>query len=138
MAQPILRSKTEFNNMMRVVNEGDHFWPFKQWPKTQKRYFLKLHLSRSEAYQLFTFLVSNGLQPEIAANYTLGIGVDSNDKWIIKGYSQKRLDDMKANIKEVRSGKYFDYLRRSGKKVWDMSIDHSQYPPGDSGHYVRF
>jgi len=73
-----------------VLEEGDLFFPLRQWPPIAKEYMLKLHKNRNERYYLMRFLVYNGLSPTVASNWIMREGTyDDSAKRDQAGMIQK-------------------------------------------------
>lgn len=99
------------------LNEGDLFWPLRQWPTYLQTLALSPHRNNRERFTLFSFLTGNGLDPTTAGQWTLMD--DYRNGWYnTRGYddsAHRQVDQMKN---AVRNRTFF----KGDKRMMDMAI----------------
>lgn len=96
----------------------DLFFPYRKWPSWAREYILLEHKPNRVRFNLFFFLVGNGLHPETAASWIIkkdfiaGVPVDGE-------YNRNALTQLFIQLpKQVKDGTLF----RGKKKMFDMAM----------------
>lgn len=100
----IVERRTE---LFRVI-DGDAFFSMKEWPESLKRVFWKKPTSDSDSFKLILFLIGNGLEPKLAAEWIMLSQYWSRDQEKMKKRA-RQMDFIIANLQAKKSEWfYFD------------------------------
>ncbi len=123
------RRGTHLQRFIRNLDATDQFFPVGTWPYLYQEMITRAvrgpgHLNNPDRYSLYYFLVSNGLKPELAAQWILAGRVDTGGQI----YRSRRYDlaarrQATGMIKQHSRGK----LIKDNKRVHDMVLGYPVY-----------
>jgi len=117
------REKVLYNSL----NDGEFFWPISQWPQWAQFNQLCSHRDRNQRYNLFFFLVGNGLSPELASDWCLATHYNaSTKKWVSFGpnaYDRDAHIDQAGMIEKYYDREKKDPFFKQTKWMLDMTIN---------------
>lgn len=98
------------------ANRGDLFFPINQWPPHMRAYLLAGDKKNNEGrYNLFVFLVGNGMSPELAADW-VRIS-DAAQGVVVYTTREKVMRHVDQMVKQYHDRRLF-----SEKRVFDMIL----------------
>lgn len=96
----------------------DIFFPYRQWPGWAREYILLEHKSNRIRFNLFFFLVGNGLNPEIAAKWITYKDYIVQHP-VVGVYNRNALTQLFIQLpKQVKEGTLF----RKRKRMYDIAM----------------
>jgi len=98
------------------LNSGEDFFPIRDWPDYLQTLQLKQHRVNRERFTLFFFLAANGLDPEVAAQWTLLNDV-IHGRLITRGYDYQAHRQVQQLITQHTSGSLYS----GRKRIYDMN-----------------
>lgn len=108
-----------------ILQDGELFFPFSQWPPIAKEYMCKKHKTRNERYYLTRFLTYNGLRPEIATHWIMREGsYDDEAKRDQAGLTTKA-----KTVEFFRKGRIFNMRLGRTDTADDVPISAGTAPP---------
>jgi hypothetical protein len=97
----------------------DSFWKIRYWPCWAQHAITFQHKNNSQMYNLFYFLIGNGLYPTIAQNWITMWDVDQYDNPVMSPfYKPSELYDIGRVVAQAEDGTLF----KGNKRVFDMHL----------------
>lgn len=90
--------------LFKLIN-GDVFYSMSQWPSTLRRDFWQKPLNDSDSFKLLLFLIANGLEPKLAAEWVMLSQYWTHDHEKMKKRA-RQADFVMSNI-EVKKSEWF-------------------------------
>lgn len=90
--------------LFKLIN-GDVFYSTSQWPSTLRRDFWQKPLNDSDSFKLLLFLIANGLEPKLAAEWVMLSQYWTHDHEKMKKRA-RQADFVMSNI-EVKKSEWF-------------------------------
>lgn len=103
--------------VMNYVNSSDKFFRTIEWPLWAQRLLLKEHKKRNERFNLYYFLIANGLYPGTAIVWSTMTDV-VNRRAVSMGYDADALRDVKGLLTKTHAG----VIPNGRKRVYDMQL----------------
>lgn len=98
------------------LNKADLFWPITEWENHHREMALTAHKDNKMRFKFFQFLVGNGLEPNIAAEWVLMADVVNNQ--VVAGtYDAKAKEQIEQMKQQNQDGSLF-----RNYKWWDMNL----------------
>jgi len=95
--------------LVSFLNNSDWFFPIREWPTWAAEYALLRHKNNQQRFKYFQFLAFNGLDPEVAKEWTLM--VDFQGTRSLKGnYDNAASTQLDDCVNHTRDGTLFDRL----------------------------
>ncbi len=116
MAAFVTPSDAREARLMNWFKKQDSFFSYREWPEWAQGLALMAHKNSSESYNLFYFLVGNGLDPKLAADFIGGSDATPTGSLIPGAYSAKERDELTRMMRLVYEGQFFT----GEKRVFDI------------------
>lgn len=108
---------TEQHLLWYYFNTQDIFFSIDKWPLWAQKQMLKPHKSHKDYYELFGFLVYNGLHPEIADDWISAKSTTMDrSRLIYEQYDASYHRSAMENMERARNGTLFGH----GRRIFDM------------------
>lgn len=110
---------TEQHLLWYYFNTQDIFFPIDKWPRWAQKQILKPHKSHKDFYELFGFLVLNGLHPEIAEEWISARSTTMDrSRLVFEEYDNAYRRSAAENIERAKTGTLFGH----GRRIYDMTL----------------
>jgi len=113
MALPI---NPRMARVWNYLNTGEDFYPIRDWPAYLRASIMSSHRMNRQRFNLFFFLVANGLEPEVAGQWTLLYDVKDGVP-LSMGYDYEAKRQVQQMIKQHNDGS----LYRERKHIYSMA-----------------
>lgn len=90
------------------LEAADVFYPVRTWPVRYRRLFYSNHLNYLERYDLFKFYWLNGMDPDMAASWTLARG----------GYDRSARNHVLSLVVRAKEDEVWSRLQHTYQMEW--------------------
>ena len=106
-------------------NQQDDFWPIREWPPWAQEQALMFHKTYHPRYQLFRFLVFNGLNPTTAAGWIYISDISKTGVPLAGIYDKSAVSQINGQIQQAKNGT----LWKNTNRIYDMITGRPEQDP---------
>lgn len=103
--------------MLHFFAHQDEFWKVHEWPRWARQTIVR-HKGNNDRFQLYLWLVANGLRPAVAERWVRA--EDARDGRLVLDNRDKAIRHVEQMSRQLREGRLF----RGNKRVFDMVKGH--------------